>query len=165
MHVRRRVALLTGCVALAATIPMLATPTSAGAAAESTVSVRGTLLVAQSDAAGVAVTGILTDYPDVTTTSTDTAAVALGVLAGPRPATKGRTTVGWTLTARPGTWTTGTTLTFAWYADGKVIRHATAKRLRLGNGQRGKRITVKVTGKKTGYRTRTLTSARTAKVA
>jgi hypothetical protein len=112
----------------------------------------------------VAVTGTRASYPTVTTTSSDTAAVGLGVLAATRPSIRGRTTVGWTLTARPGTWTSGTTLHYAWYADGTRIRHATAKRLRLGKAQRGKRITVKVTGTKAGYRSRTLTSPRTARV-
>jgi hypothetical protein len=112
----------------------------------------------------VAVTGTRASYPDVTTTSADTAGVAPGVLAAGRPTITGRTRVGWTLTARPGAWTPGTGLTFAWYADGRAIRHATAKRLRLGSAQRGKRITVKVTGRKAGYTTRTLTSARTTRV-
>ena len=68
------------------------------------------------------------------------------------------------LTAKPGTWTSGTTFGYAWYADGVAIRHATAKRLLLTRAQRGKRITVKVTGSHPGYRSRTLSSARTTRV-
>jgi len=63
-----------------------------------------------------------------------------------------------------GVWTRGTRLSYAWYANGKAIKHATAKRLTLTKAQKGKRITVKVTGKQTGYRTVSRTSAKTAKV-
>ena len=63
-----------------------------------------------------------------------------------------------------GVWTRGTTLSYAWYANGKAIKHATAKRLTLTKAQKGKRITVKVTGKQAGYTTASKTSARTAKV-
>src|SRR5690242_17769595 len=54
MRVRRRVALLVGSVVLASTAGTVATPTTAGAAAArgASVAVRGTLLVARSDAPG-----------------------------------------------------------------------------------------------------------------
>ena len=112
----------------------------------------------------VAVTGSRPGYPDVTMTSADTAAVGLGTLSTSTPTIIGLTTVGKKLTAVAGVWTSGTTLTYAWFANGKAIKHATAKRLALTKAQRGKRITVKVTGSHTGYRTRTVVSARTARV-
>jgi len=112
----------------------------------------------------VAVTGSRRGYPDVTTTSADTAAVGLGVLSTSRPTILGLTTVGKKLIAVAGVWTRGTTLTYAWYADGKPIKHATAKRLALTTAQKGKRITVKVTGKQAGFTTASRTSARTAKI-
>ena len=112
----------------------------------------------------VAVTGTRAGYPDVTRTSADATVVGLGALSATRPVVSGRTKVGRTLTARPGTWTAGTSFTYAWFADGTRIRHATSKRLVLARAQRGKRIAVKVTGREPGYRTRTLTSARTARV-
>jgi hypothetical protein len=112
----------------------------------------------------VAVTGTRPGYPDVTTTSADTAAVGLGVLTTAKPVISGKPHVGRTLTAKPGTWTSGTTFGYAWYADGVAVKHATAKRLLLTRAQRGKRITVKVTGSHPGFHGRTLTSARTTRV-
>jgi hypothetical protein len=112
----------------------------------------------------VAVTGTRAGYPDVTRTSPSTSVVDLGVLSATRPVVGGRRVVGRTLTAKPGAWTAGTTFAYAWYADGRRIRHATSKRLLLARAQRGTRITVKVTGSQPGYRTRTLTSPRTARV-
>ena len=112
----------------------------------------------------VAVTGTRLGYPDVTTTSADTTAVGLGVLTTTKPTIGGRPLVGRTLTARPGAWTSGTTFTYAWFADGTAIKHATATKLVLTKAQRGKRITVRVTGTHPGYQGRTVASARTARV-
>ena len=112
----------------------------------------------------VAVTGSKPGYPDVTTTSTDTAVVGRGVLSTSKPTILGLTKVGKKLTAVAGVWTRGTTLGYAWFANGKAIKHATAKRLTLTKAQKGKRITVKVTGKQAGYTTASKTSARTAKI-
>ena len=106
----------------------------------------------------VAVTGTRLGYPDVTTTSADTTAVGLGVLTTTKPTIGGRPLVGRTLTARPGAWTRGTTFTYAWFADGTAIKHATATKLVLTKAQRGKRITVRVTGTHPGYQGRTVAS-------
>jgi len=112
----------------------------------------------------VEVTGTRADYPTVTRTSPDSAAVAPGVLTKATPTISGTPRVGKTLTARHGTWSAGTTFRYAWYADGKVVKHQTGVRLRLTKAQRGHRITVKVTGTKAGYTTASRTSARTGKV-
>lgn len=68
------------------------------------------------------------------------------------------------LTAKPGAWTSGTRFTYKWYANGKVIKKATGKTFTLRVAQAGKKISVKVTGKKVGYTTVSRTSAKTAKV-
>ncbi len=112
----------------------------------------------------VAVTGTRLGYPDVTRTSVDTAAVGLGVLTTAKPTIGGRALVGRTLTAKPGAWTSGTTFTYAWFADGVAIKHATAKKLVLTKAQKGKRVTVRVTGIRSGYQGQTVASARTARV-
>jgi hypothetical protein len=112
----------------------------------------------------VAVTGTRPGYPAVTTTSADTATVGLGALRSTKPTLRGKALVGKALTARPGAWTSGTTFTYAWFADGVAIRHATAKRLVLARAQHGKRISVRVTGRHPGYANRSLTSARTTRV-
>ncbi len=62
------------------------------------------------------------------------------------------------LTAYPGTWTTGTTFKYQWNADGVPIYKATGKRLYLRKAQRGKMITVTVTGSQSGYKPVSVTS-------
>jgi hypothetical protein len=112
----------------------------------------------------VAVTGTRLGYPDVTRTSVDTAAVGLGVLTTTKPTIRGKALVGRTLTARPGAWTSGTAFRYAWFANGVKVKHASAKTLVLKRAQKGKRITVRVTGSHPGYAAAAMSSARTAKV-
>jgi hypothetical protein len=88
----------------------------------------------------------------------------LRTLASAKPTISGKPRVGRTLTAKHGAWTRGTTFGYAWYAAGKRIKHQTSSKLTLAKAQKGKRITVRVTGKKRGYTTVSKTSARTAKV-
>jgi hypothetical protein len=54
---------------------------------------------------------------------------------------------------------------YQWYRNGIKIKKATKSTYKLTKADRGKRITVKVTGKKRGYHTHTRTSAKTAKIA
>jgi hypothetical protein len=112
----------------------------------------------------VQVTGSRPSYPDVTQASIETAPVAAGVLTTAKPTIGGTPTVGRTLTARPGTWTTGTAFTYAWFADGVRVKGQAARRLVLAKAQRGKHITVTVTGSQAGYTSASRTSARTPKV-
>ncbi len=60
--------------------------------------------------------------------SVTTAAVAAGTLNGPTPTISGTAKVGVKLTAKAGTWTSGLTLNYAWYASGstKVIGTGTS---------------------------------------
>jgi hypothetical protein len=112
----------------------------------------------------VQATGSKPGFSPVTRTSQPTAAVAKGDLKAPTPKIKGTPTVGGKLTARPGAWTKGTKLSYAWYAAGKKIRGATKKTFKLAAAQRGKRITVKVTGRLAGYAKATKTSKPTRTV-
>jgi hypothetical protein len=76
--------------------------------------------------------------------------------------------VGLTLTAKRGSWTAGTAFSYAWYANGVYISGtfgATHSTFKLTSAQKGKQISVKVIGTKSGYATATRISARTAKVA
>ena len=82
----------------------------------------------------------------------------------PTPKITGTTKVGKKLKAVTGTWTGGTKLTYQWYAAGTAIKKATKSTLTLTSKQAGKKITVKVTGKKSGHTTVTKTSKATAKV-
>ncbi|MCI1019167.1 excalibur calcium-binding domain-containing protein [Microbacterium sp. C5A9] len=108
----------------------------------------------------VKVTGKLTGYTTVSRTSAKTVKVLLAAT----PTISGTAAVGSTLTAKTGTWATGTAFAYQWYAGSTAIAGATAKTYTLTTSQAGAQISVKVTGKLTGYTTVSRTSAKTAKV-
>ncbi|MFH8517458.1 hypothetical protein ACH4CE_20650 [Streptomyces gelaticus] len=94
--------------------------------------------------------------------------VALGSApkATKRPTISGTAKVGRTLKAAHGTWTpTPTSYGYQWYANGKAISGATKSSLTLKSAQRGKKITVKVTARRTGHSSGTAISAATKAVA
>ncbi|MBZ5736673.1 lamin tail domain-containing protein [Nocardioides mangrovi] len=110
----------------------------------------------------LAVTGSKPGYTPHT--STVTAVVRAATLDAPEPTISGSPQVGRTLTASA-TWGPGSVdLTYAWFADGAPISGADGTTLVLGAGQVGATITVAVTGTKTGYATRTVSSDPTAPV-
>ncbi|HOQ52711.1 MAG TPA: hypothetical protein PLF56_03755 [Micropruina sp.] len=77
----------------------------------------------------------------------------------------GKTKVGQTLTATPGTWTpTPTKVVLQWYRSGKAISKATKATYKLTKSDVGKTITVKVTASGSGLQTVSRTSTATAKV-
>ena len=86
-------------------------------------------------------------------------------LTAATPKITGTAKVGSKLRASAGRWTSGTTLTYQWYASGEKIVGATSSSHTLKAAQYGKRIVVKVTGRKAGYTTLTRTSAKTPTVA
>lgn len=108
----------------------------------------------------VKVTGTQKGYTTTSHTSSSTAKV---MTAG-TPSISGTAAVGKKLTAKSGTWTSGTTFSYQWYASGKAISKATKSTLTLSSSLRGKTITVKVTGKKSGYATVAKSSKATARV-
>ncbi|MFC7497275.1 MULTISPECIES: M4 family metallopeptidase [unclassified Nocardioides] len=82
-----------------------------------------------------------------------------------KPVIKGTARVGKRLTARPGAWQpAGVTLGYQWLRNGKAITKAKKSRYVLVAKDRGKRISVRVTGRKAGYVTASATSKATAKV-
>jgi len=83
----------------------------------------------------------------------------------PKPKITGTARVHSYLKAHAGTWTpSGITLTYRWYANGKVISGQTKSTMKISKKYKGKRITVRVTGKKSGYSSVSKTSTSTAKV-
>lgn len=116
----------------------------------------------------VRVTGTKAGYTTVTKTSAATRSVAKGKLtASPTPKITGTKKVGKTLkvTSASKAWRPAkVTLTYRWYANGKAIKGATKATYKLTRAQKGKRITVKVTGKKTGYNTVSKTSTKTTRI-
>jgi hypothetical protein len=112
----------------------------------------------------VIVTGAESGFYSTIATSAGTKAVVAGTLTTRVPTIAGTKKVGDRLTAKPGIWTAGTKFTYQWYANGKAIKGATKSTFRLVAAEQGKRITVRVTGKLTGYVTVAKTSRATAKV-
>ncbi|RYY43961.1 MAG: hypothetical protein EON53_13345 [Actinomycetales bacterium] len=112
----------------------------------------------------VRVTGSRAGHVTTSRTSAATRTVAYGTLRTSAPRISGTVKVGRKLTLVRGTWTSGTTFSYRWYVNGTAIKGATRSSYTLTKGTKGKRITVKVTGRRTGYTTVTRTSARTSVV-
>jgi hypothetical protein len=89
-------------------------------------------------------------YSTVTIRS-DSVEAQLGTLVVGTPKISGTAKVGSTLTAKPGTWTAGTSLKYTWYVDDTLYKVTTAGSLKLGSGAKGHHVTVKVSGHLSGY--------------
>jgi hypothetical protein len=116
----------------------------------------------------VAVTGTSSILNNVYTHSvvkeSTAVSIAKGTLKSATPTISGTAKVGKVLIAKTGTWESAATLTYQWYAGGKAISGATKSKFTPKVAQLGKAITVKVTGEKTGYTKKSITSKATAKV-
>lgn len=107
----------------------------------------------------VRTTGVKSGY---TTTTRETAGVSVPrVLTVPASVSfAGTATVGTKLTARPGEWgPSPVTLAYQWLRDGQPIAGATASTYTLVNADAARKISVRVTGSKSGYTTVAKTSA------
>ncbi|OUE24387.1 carboxypeptidase regulatory-like domain-containing protein [Clavibacter michiganensis] len=120
----------------------------------------------------VTVTGSRSGYTTAAKTSAASAAVIAAPVTTPStfttvptPTISGTAQVGATLTAAPGTWApVPTTFTYRWFAANVAISGATASTYAPVAADVGKRITVTVTGARSGYTTAAKTSAGTAAV-
>jgi len=113
----------------------------------------------------VQVTGKRAGWTTTTKTSAATRAVAAGVFTtAPTPTITGAARTGSTLTAKPGTWSPSATLSYQWYAGGAPVSGARSATWVPTTAQVGKKITVKVTAKRSGWVTTARTSAATAAV-
>lgn len=82
------------------------------------------------------------------------------------PTIKGSAAVGQVLTAVPGAWSPAPTkFTYQWYRSGVAIAKATGVKYTLVAADLGKKITVRVTAQKPGYKTTSQLSKPTAAVA
>lgn len=121
--------------------------------------------------AGAAITVTVTakraGYVDLARTSAATASVpSLVFTAAPVPTISGTARVGSKLTAKAGTWTPGpVTLSYQWYRGSVAIAGATGAVYTPVGVDAGAKLTVKVTGTRSGYATVTRTSKATVKVA
>jgi alpha-tubulin suppressor-like RCC1 family protein len=113
----------------------------------------------------VEVTGVKLGYVASTQTSVATAVVSAPAFTlAPIPTILGTAIVGQRLTASVGIWSPAPTFTYVWKRDGVVIVGANSSGYRPGSGDLGKRITVEVTGTRTGYLTAMRASLATAAV-
>lgn len=74
-----------------------------------------------------------------------------GVLNHTPPVLSGAKRVGYRMAVNPGTWTTGTTLRYQWLRDGSKIPGASSRTYMLRAADRGKAVSVRVSGSKPGY--------------
>ena len=112
------------------------------------------------------VVGSKTDYRTAYRFSDPSAAVTAAALTAPTPTITGTAKVGQTLTAVPGTWGPApVALATQWLRDGTAISGATGTSYQATTADAGKKLSVKVTGTKSGYTTASKTSAATAAVA
>ncbi|MDF1489570.1 FlgD immunoglobulin-like domain containing protein [Tessaracoccus caeni] len=112
----------------------------------------------------VKVIGKKSGYTTVSKMSKKTALVKAGTLSTKTPTISGTVKVGKKLTAKPGTWSPKPKFSYRWLRNGKSIKGATKSTYTLSKSDKGMKITVKVTGKKSGYTTVTKTSKPTAKI-
>ena len=110
----------------------------------------------------VKVTGKKSGYASIAKISAKTSKVVLTLTSTPTPKIKGTTTVGKKLTVSAGTWKPSkVTLSYQWLRDGKTIKGATKSSYKVTKADKGKRLSVKVAGKKSGYASIAKTSAKT----
>jgi hypothetical protein len=114
----------------------------------------------------VTVTGDRQYYSAGSATSAPTATVAPATFTAPTPKIKGTAKVGRRLIAYRGTWSPSpSSVKYVWKANGTTISTRTSSTFVVPASARGKKLTVTVVGSRTGYTTKSVTSARTATVA
>ncbi|MDR0432933.1 MAG: hypothetical protein LBH48_06470 [Bifidobacteriaceae bacterium] len=85
--------------------------------------------------------------------------IKIGVLKTTRPKITGTVRVGRTLKANATKWTAGTKKKYQWYRGSKKIAGATKAKYRVKAADRGRKLTVKVKGTKSGFKAVTRASA------
>ncbi len=110
-------------------------------------------------AMSVAVTGTKTGHAAVTRTSKATASVPRQ-LDGPTPTFSGAAQVGSALTVKTGSWGPAkVSLSYQWYRDGSAIKGATKSSYTPSASEVNAKLSVRVTGKLSGYDSLSRTSA------
>ncbi|GAA1918576.1 hypothetical protein [Nocardioides hwasunensis] len=107
----------------------------------------------------------VTEYPrasgydtSASVRSEATKKIRIGKLKTTKPRIKGKAKVGKTVKAKAKGWTRGTKLTYRWFVGKKAIKGATKKKLKVTRSMRGKKLVVKVTGSKKGFKKSTVKS-------
>ncbi|WP_460629784.1 hypothetical protein [Intrasporangium mesophilum] len=114
----------------------------------------------------VVATGTAAGYTSASATAAASSPVGKGAIANaPTPTVSGTVRVGATLTAQPGRWPDGVTLTYEWLRDGVAIDGALSGTYVLVPADLGHALAVRVTGHLPAYEDSVQTSAPTAAVA
>lgn len=91
--------------------------------------------------------------------------IRMPLLNTKKPKISGKKTVGKKLKVRAGSWSEpGVKRSYRWLRNGKAIKGATSKTYKLRSADKGKRISVRETVRKSGYKSISITSAKTVKV-
>jgi hypothetical protein len=130
----------------------------------------GTPVTGTTSASGIA-SGVSVSVPTTATVGIHTLRFVVGTdvdleteftvsIAPPVPTITGTLTVGKTISVVRGQWPAGTSFSYAWLREGKVITNATSDSLVLTAADRGKNIQARITGTRPGAATVTATSAK-----
>lgn len=99
-------------------------------------------------------------YGSSTSEAIDVFTVRKAFATRPTPTVTGTSAVGYTLTAKAGTWSpSAAPYGYQWYRNGKAISGATKSTYKATTADGGQKLTVKVTAKKSGYTSASKTSA------
>ena len=109
----------------------------------------------------VSVTGTLDGFAATTRTSA-ARVIGYGVIGSTAPRISGTARVGRVLTLVRSRFSPGTSTSATWYVGKRAVSHAGA--IRLARSAKGKRVVVRMTGRKAGYATVTRSSPATATV-
>ncbi|MDT4904707.1 MAG: large repetitive protein, partial [Pseudonocardiales bacterium] len=102
---------------------------------------------------------LVTDSSGQQTVSDPLTATVIGEFTTvPKPTITGTVAVGHTVTASAGSWQPAAALSYQWSADATAISGATSSTFTIAAGLRGKHLTVAVTGKRTNFVDKTVTS-------
>jgi Zn-dependent metalloprotease len=116
-------------------------------------------------ALSVRVSGTRAGYTPTSATSAATSRVVAGRITPGKPSIRGSANVGTRLRATSTAWApSGVALRYQWLRNGKPIRKATKATYQLVAADRAKKISVTVTGTRSGYQTKAATSKATGKV-
>lgn len=107
----------------------------------------------------VAVTGVKTGAGSATVESAKTAKVIAAMLKSATPTISGTVAAGKTVTAKPGSWTSGTSFGYQWHVNGKAVKGATKASYKIAAADGGKKLTVAVKGSLAGHTSVTKSSA------
>ncbi|MGC4174157.1 endo-1,4-beta-xylanase [Demequina sp.] len=99
----------------------------------------------------VQVTSVRAGYVDRTETSAQSATVLKTFTKTTSPSISGTVKVGAVVKAKVSAWSPSASYSYQWYSNGKAIKGATKSSFKITRSQAGTTLTVKVTGKRSGY--------------